>query len=165
MTTDKKVYLSVAETAKEVRIALKAVFPTVKFSVRSSVYSGGGSIDVRWTDGPTTKRVEAITKRFEGSSFDGMIDLKSYHDTEYQGRQVHFGANYVFANRSYSLAMVQAALEAIGKRYGSPLPRLVTPPDYEPYCDPTDPITNTRLGGGYYTFSDHVHIELSGMEG
>lgn len=69
-------YISCADTAKLVRQALKAAFPGVKFSVRSSVYSGGASIDVRWTDGPLRKEVEPIAKQYQGSDFDGMIDMK-----------------------------------------------------------------------------------------
>lgn len=68
-------YLSCAETAKLIRAQLKAKFPGVKFSVKSSVYAGGASIDVAWVDGPTGKMVDAIVKPFEGRGFDGMIDL------------------------------------------------------------------------------------------
>lgn len=68
-------YLSCAETAKLIRVQLKAKFPGIKFSVKSSVYSGGASIDVGWTDGPTGAMVGAIVKPFEGRGFDGMIDL------------------------------------------------------------------------------------------
>lgn len=78
MTTATTRYLSAAETAKLVRQALKREFPGVKFSVRSDTYSGGASIDVRWTDGPRTKRVEAVAKQYSGANFDGMIDMKNY---------------------------------------------------------------------------------------
>jgi hypothetical protein len=76
-------YLSVAETAKLVRAALKRRFPDAKdvgrpFSVRSRSYSMGASIDVRWTDGPTEAMVREVTDQFAGGRFDGMIDLK-YH--------------------------------------------------------------------------------------
>lgn len=71
-------HLSCAETAKAVRAALKRAFPTTKFSVRSSHYSMGASIDVTWTDGPTSKQVDAVVKVYEGAGFDGMIDMK-YH--------------------------------------------------------------------------------------
>lgn len=71
-------YLSCAETAKVVRRALKEKFPEVKFSVRSDTYSGGASIRVRWTNGPTSKQVEAVTDIYKGAGFDGMIDLKYY---------------------------------------------------------------------------------------
>lgn len=69
-------YLSCAETAKLIRQALKAKFPGQKFSVRSSVYSGGASIDIAYTGGPTSEAVEAVTDAFAGGGFDGMIDMK-----------------------------------------------------------------------------------------
>jgi hypothetical protein len=72
----KTTYLSCADTAKLIRAQLKRRFPGVKFSVRSSTYSMGASIDISWTDGPTTTLVDAVVKPFAGSGFDGMIDLK-----------------------------------------------------------------------------------------
>jgi hypothetical protein len=71
-----KEYLSCAETAKLVRAALHKKFPGVKFSVRSSVYSMGASIDIDWVLGPTTKEVDAIGKQYASASFDGMIDME-----------------------------------------------------------------------------------------
>ena len=73
-------YLSCAETAKLVRSALKNNFPGVKFSVRSSVYSLGASIDVSWVLGPTTKEVDAVAGRYESASFDGSIDMETRYD-------------------------------------------------------------------------------------
>ena len=73
-------YLSCAETAKLVRTALKKNFPGVKFSVRSSVYSGGASIDVSWVLGPTTKEVDAVAGQYESASFDGSIDMETHYD-------------------------------------------------------------------------------------
>ena len=124
-------YLTCAETAKLVRQSLRREFPAVKFSVRSSTYSGGASIHVEWTDGPTTKAVDRIAGQYAGSDFDGMIDLKtgrqdwlspegrvlphrsnighSYGETrhfEAPGRAdaqlVHFGADYVFTRRNHT---------------------------------------------------------------
>jgi hypothetical protein len=74
MTT--KTYFSAAETAKIVRKMLKENFPGVKFSVRSETYSMGDSVNVHWTDGPTTKQVDDVVGFLAGSGFDGMIDLK-----------------------------------------------------------------------------------------
>jgi hypothetical protein len=71
-------YVGVVETAKLMRVALKAAFPATKFSVRSSSYAGGASIRVGWVDGPSTKLVKEISGQFEGGGFDGMIDMK-YH--------------------------------------------------------------------------------------
>lgn len=72
-------YLSCADTAKLMRGALKREFPGVKFSVRSSTYSGGASINVGWIDGPTAHQVEQVTSAYSGADFDGMIDMKSYN--------------------------------------------------------------------------------------
>jgi hypothetical protein len=124
--------LSCAETAKLVRVALAKTFPDIKFSVRSRTYSGGASIDVAWTDGPTITRVQPILDSYEGKSFDGSIDMGCYNDhyllpdgsvtfahtsgTEgsmgwipavdaprpIRGERVHFGANYVFGHRAIS---------------------------------------------------------------
>ena len=68
-------YLTVVETAKLIRKQLKKRFPGQKFSVRSKSYSGGASITIYWTDGPTGSEVDAVVKAFEGRGFDGMIDL------------------------------------------------------------------------------------------
>ena len=68
-------YLSCADTAKLGRKALAKAFPGIKFTVRSSTYSGGASIRVGWTDGPLAKQVEAVTSPYAGGGFDGMIDM------------------------------------------------------------------------------------------
>jgi hypothetical protein len=69
-------YVDVARTAKLIRDLLAKKFPAAKFSVRSSSYSMGASVDVSWTDGPTEKQVRELTEPFGGAGFDGMIDLK-----------------------------------------------------------------------------------------
>lgn len=125
-------YLTCAETAKIVRAALKKRWPGVKFSVRSHVYAGGASIDVGWTDGPLWADVDQFLNQFEGGRFDGSIDMKTsvthyLHpdgtasvrldlgtersggvfpavDNRAQpvGEEVHFGADFVFAQREVS---------------------------------------------------------------
>lgn len=97
-------YLSVADTAKLIRTNLKQVFRDVKFSVRSSSYSGGASIRIHWTDGPCPVRVERVAKRYEGADFDGMQDLKTSKTAVLMGadgrpREVRFGADFVFCER------------------------------------------------------------------
>jgi hypothetical protein len=95
-------YLSCAETAKLIRKALKEAFPEVKFSVRSSVYAGGASINVDWTEGPTTKQVERVAKTFAGAYFDGMTDYKGGYSCAIDGEPVSFGADFVFCERHAS---------------------------------------------------------------
>jgi len=74
-------WLSAVETAKLVRVTLAKNFPGIKFSVKSHSYSGGSSIRVRWTDGPSSRQVDATVRHFTGKSFDGMTDSTSYHNT------------------------------------------------------------------------------------
>ena len=111
-------YLSCAETAKLLRSALAESFPSVKFAVRSKVYSGGASIDVSWTDGPTSDQVHSITGKLEGSYFDGMIDYKGsiYHKLD--GESVSFSADFIFPNCHYSDELIQRGIEAIVAGYG-----------------------------------------------
>lgn len=106
--TTRTTYLSCADTAKMVRGALKAAFPGQKFSVRSNTYAGGASINVSYLqagpDAPKYDEVNAVADAYSGSTFDGMIDLKSYHSTlvTMPGQElpelVHFGADFVFVN-------------------------------------------------------------------
>ena len=119
--------ISTADTAKLIRKEIKHYFPNVKFSVRSHSYSGGSSINVSWTDGPTTSEVDSIVKRFQGASFDGSIDLKSYHNSFVilEGStlpvEVHFGADFVFTNRDLSpefkAELVKKFEEITGEKY------------------------------------------------
>lgn len=105
--------------AKNIRIQLAAAFPGVKFSVRSSVYSGGDSIDIKWTDGPAVKDVEAITGWYQEGHFDGMQDI---YETNYDNvwPSVFGGARYVTEQRTLS-GETRAALAAVVlKTYGHP---------------------------------------------
>ena len=114
VTTASTEYLTCAETARLIRAALKQAHPGVKFSVRSKTYAGGASIDVEWVDGPTRDQVRLTTQLYTGADFDGMIDLKSYHDSVLvdergEPRVVSFGADFVFEHRKLSPEFTAAA--------------------------------------------------------
>ncbi len=100
-------YIGTVDTAKLIRATLKGTFPCVKFSVRSSLYSGGSSIRVRWTDGPTEKAVQSAVGHYCGSTFDGMTDSTNYHNTLVvtetgEMEHVHYSPNHVFTDRALS---------------------------------------------------------------
>ena len=42
-------------TANLIKKRLTALYPRVKFSVTSDTFSMGDSVDIRWTDGPTSE--------------------------------------------------------------------------------------------------------------
>ena len=111
MKSGQTTYLSVTATATLVRKALREAFPDFTFSVRSKSYSGGASINVRWTDGPRVSDVEAITKVFEGSTFDGMQDYKGGRIHTINGQHVSFGADWIFCDREYSEAFLKKAMQ------------------------------------------------------
>jgi len=111
-------YLSCAETAKLVRAALKESFPGVKFAVRSSVYSGGASINIRYQDGPSYDQVKAVIGVFEGSYFDGMTDYKGSNYSSLDGVEVRFGADFIFVNRDFSVGVLTKAATDVCKNYG-----------------------------------------------
>ena len=116
-------YERTADTAKIIRKVLKVEFPGVKFSVRSSVYAGGASIRVNWTDGPFTEAVDAKVKSFAGGSFDGMTDSMSYHAREEDGVMIQSGADFVFTNRDRSETLttdLEAKCQATYKDWEGP---------------------------------------------
>jgi len=69
--------------AKTIKQFLRKAYPGVKFSVKSDSFSGGQSIDVDWTDGPSVPEVQAITNQFKVGLGEG-----SHH--------------YLFENRKWS---------------------------------------------------------------
>jgi hypothetical protein len=111
-------WIDTADVAKLVRKALAAQFPDTKFRVRTSRYSMGSSVSVSWVDGPTTQQVEAQVSHFGGASFDGSIDLKSYHDSILDGERVRFGADWITCQREFSVGFAQRAVNSICRRRG-----------------------------------------------
>ena len=71
-----------ALTAKKIKERLTALYPRVRFSVTSDTFSMGNSVDIRWTDGPSSDAVNAITKQYQYGSFDGMTDSYNYSGTD-----------------------------------------------------------------------------------
>jgi hypothetical protein len=112
-------YLSCADTARLLRQALRRTFSGIKFSVRSETYAGGASIDVRWTDGPTAQAVKALADEFAGADFDATQDLKTYRapelvpDPEHGVREVHYGADFVFCDRTASEELASKIVDRV----------------------------------------------------
>lgn len=64
-----------ALAAKMIRKELKEAFPTIAFSVRSSIYSGGSSVYIEWENGPTVDSVRRLADKYQYGHFDGMYDI------------------------------------------------------------------------------------------
>lgn len=100
-----------ATAAGNLRRMLAAAWPGVKFSVRSSSYAGGCSIDVQWTDGPAPALVDEIAGRFEGGSFDGMTDSYTHRRTPWT--ELFGDADYVHTRRTLSDAGLAAVIAQV----------------------------------------------------
>ena len=101
---------------KNMRIELALAFPGVKFSIKSSRFSGGDSIDVKWTDGPTSDQVKHVIQRYEAGTFNCMDDLYTYR-RDYWTKA--FGdAKYVMTNRRMSETAVAAAIRLVRAKFG-----------------------------------------------
>lgn len=122
MTPRQPLYLSCAETAKRVRKTLHEAFPAVKFTVRSDTYTGGASIDVKWTDGPTVKQVQAVCHRFEGATLDAITGYKGPQTHIVNGQTIQYGADFIFPQRILSTAFLTCVAQAYCRRYRRPMP-------------------------------------------
>ena len=93
------IYICATDTAKLVRKALKENFPGTKFSVRTTKYAGGASLDVNWTGGPTTPKVDAVVKGFEGTEPDASGDFSDPVIHEKDGQRIQYGSRHILTMR------------------------------------------------------------------
>lgn len=114
--TDKDKHGSAALAAANIRAELKKAFPGVKFSVRSKTFSGGDSVDVSWTDGPTIAQVDKIADKYSAGSFDGMTDCYNYSSSAWTA--VFGDAKYIHSARSHSLDAMKEAVREVCLYYG-----------------------------------------------
>ena len=102
--------------AANIRKLLKR-FKGVKFSVTSPSW---GSINVRWTDGPTEKAVDALVMKFQEGYFDGNDDC--YHYSTSPWNKCFGGVRYVHTARECSDELVQRAIDALVTENGGEAP-------------------------------------------
>ena len=94
-----------ALAAAALRAEIKAAFPAVKFTCKSSRYSGGSSLRVEMDDQPraTFKAIERIANKYQYGHFDGMTDCYEFSNKNENLPQVKF----VFTHNNMSAAMKQ----------------------------------------------------------
>ena len=104
-----------AQAAAAVKAELQAKFKGVKFSAKSESYSGGDSLRIYWTNGPTVAEVEAISSKYQCGHFNGMEDIYEYTNRIDGLPQ----AKYVFEERTVSedLKILLPQLEALLEGY------------------------------------------------
>jgi len=106
-----------SQVAKMIRKDLKAAYPQVKFSVTSSSYAGGNSVNVKWENGPTSQMIEDLTDKYEAGKFNSMEDLYEY-DHSKSGRPT---VKYIITSRSITDEKRAEIRKEIEKKFGCDL--------------------------------------------
>lgn len=101
--------------ATAIREELKKEFQGFKFSVTCSNYSNGNSVDISWTDGPTTAQVEEFTNKYQYGHFNGMEDIYEHSNSREDIPQ----AKYVQTSRSRSNEADEIIKAKFVKEYGA----------------------------------------------
>jgi hypothetical protein len=92
-----------AGASAAIKAELKKEFPNTKFSVTSDTYSGGNSVRISWTDGPTNAEVEKYSSKYQYGQFNGMEDIYEYTNSREDIPQV----KYVQESRSLSNEIIK----------------------------------------------------------
>ena len=110
-------YPNQALASKNIKIELQRAFPGQSFSVRSESFSMGDAVDIRWTEGPTTKEVEDFTDKYQHSDFNGMEDISECRKYGGVFRGLFGSSKFVSTNRTITEETVVAACEKLGLTY------------------------------------------------
>lgn len=156
-----RVKFSTKETAQAIRVALKAAFPSVKFSVRTSYASMTSSTDISWTDGPTVGEVELITNQFTSRGFDGMTDSTTYHEQVVDGQRVSY-SGWVHTRRNVSAALLNKALDRFQQlraEYGFDPALLYVVDGNFPHVDGNDRNAATQMAGREFAYGCGSAVE------
>ncbi len=160
--------LNPKSSAVLIRKILKGAFPATAFSVTIGRGAGVSAVDVRWTDGPTAARVEALVKGFEQGRFDGMTDSYEYRRGAdryliIDGQTYERGANYVSCARTITPALKARCAAQVAAYYGLTVPAL-------PITAAQDREAMSRTGYWWDSLiwqcaSDRTRFRLSTVEG
>lgn len=91
-----------ALAAKALKQEIKALFPGLKFSVRSENYANGCSVNVGYTDQPPHihKAISSLAAKYQYGHFDGMNDIYEYTNVKDMPQ-----AKFVFCRNDMSAEM------------------------------------------------------------
>jgi len=113
-------HIPTKDVAALLRKELRAAFPGVKFSVRCVTGTASAWINVTYDDGPTWPQVDAITRKFQGRTFNSQTD--SYDDNgtaliagdgDKLPTEVWYSCDGIITTRNYTAAGHLAAQRVI----------------------------------------------------
>lgn len=99
----------IVEAAKRLRKELHQKFPDQSFSVRIDRYSMGEAINVFWTDGVSSVKVDEVLRQFEGVDID-----------QFNGEILAGGNRYVHGQRRVSEEIRKNEEDLWAKRHQEP---------------------------------------------
>lgn len=103
-----------ALAAKEIRVILNKQFPNTKFRVRSDNFSMGDSVDVEWTDGPTSEAVDKHIAHYQYGNFNGMEDIYEYTNRRDDIPQT----KYLHTDRNISADVYKNIVAELNEKWG-----------------------------------------------
>lgn len=89
-------------TGNNVRAELKHHFPTTKFSVRYSSFSGGDEYRIEWMDGPTYEDVNAVAHKFQLYHPDELSQGDYWDPCPSHFTKMYGDASYIMVQRGIS---------------------------------------------------------------
>lgn len=118
LSNDNTIQFTAAQTSREVKKHLKKVFPHME---KLSVTCKNFSLRISWINGPSRNAVEQATKVFEGATLEqnGGDTIKGYKPpVEFQGKQIDFGIDYIFCERTLSPENEAIITKYVQDKYG-----------------------------------------------
>lgn len=103
-----------AQCAKAIRKDLKIAFPNIKFSVRSSNFAGGDSVDISYDNWVPTEQIQSIVSKYKYGTFDWMTDCYNYDNKDNSIPQ----SKYVMVHRNITNDIRQTEKEQLANSYG-----------------------------------------------
>lgn len=100
-------------TGNNVRAELKHHFPTTKFSVRYSSFSGCDEYRIEWTDGPTHEAVDAVARKFQLYHPDELSQGDYWDPCPSNFTNMYGDASYIIVQREVSEEAVAKAREKL----------------------------------------------------
>lgn len=142
-------YVNLKETNQLIRGDLKESFGKHKFSVVGDSYAGGASTRVTYVDGPPEHEVKSVADAYQGSFFDGMVDMSSSiycaeFDADGIPRKTHYSPDHVFTRREFSEDVTHEAEAFLIKAYADQ-GETFDPSQRGRYLDPPQALYN-RVG-------------------
>lgn len=96
-----------------IRTELKRKFPNAKFSVRYESFSGGDAYNISWTDGPTTKDVDAVVGKYKHMHPDE-YSMGDYWDSVPSNFNDLYGSvGYITTRRDISEEVIKTIMQEL----------------------------------------------------